>query len=126
MWVNLTTVPMLYFKELCNVIDDSANSTFIYHHHYHHHYQSVLHKGNSFTANTGTKVAVLSKGVVASHCFLHPILSLASEQTLKDPRGSNAEVKRVDFLLTVPSGLHQNSPQGLNISSIRILTDLNI
>ena len=39
-------------------------------------------------------------GAVASHCFLHPTLSLASEQTLKiweDPRGPNVEVRRVDL-----------------------------
>ena len=36
-------------------------------------------------------------GAVASHCFLHPTLSLASEQTLKDPRDTNAEVRRVDL-----------------------------
>ena len=64
---------------------------------------SVLPKGTSFAANAGTKVVVLSKGrssiadsgtkvavllginsAVASHCFPHPTLSLASEQTLKD------------------------------------------
>ena len=66
------------------------------------YYQSVLPKGTSFTASTGTKAAVLSKAglplqtqesrlqfyqdwicVVASRCFPHPTLSLASEQTLK-------------------------------------------
>ena len=36
-------------------------------------------------------------GVVASHCFLHPTLSLASEQTWKDPRGIKVEVRRVDL-----------------------------
>ena len=62
---------------------------------YHHHHQSVLPKGRSFTGNSGIKVAVLPKGrystaysrqigAVASRCFLHPTLSLASEQTLKD------------------------------------------
>ena len=35
---------------------------------------------------------------VASRCFPHPTLSLASEQTLKDlkdPRGTNEEVRKV-------------------------------
>ena len=34
-------------------------------------------------------------GVVASRCFPHSTLSLASEQTLKDPRGSSVEMRRV-------------------------------
>ena len=56
-----------------------------------------------------------------SLCFPHTTLSLASEQTLKirkDPRGPSMEVRGVDWL-TGSSGLHRNSPQGLNISSIR-------
>ena len=39
-------------------------------------------------------------GPVASRCFPHPTLSLASEQTLKDlkvPRGTKLEVRRVDL-----------------------------
>ena len=39
-------------------------------------------------------------GAIASHCFLHTILSLASEQTLKDPKrseGPHMEVRRVDL-----------------------------
>ena len=43
----------------------------------------------SSTANSGTKVAVLP----VSRCFL----SLASEQTLKDPRGPSVEVSSVDL-----------------------------
>ena len=38
-------------------------------------------------------------GAVASHCFPHPTLSLASEQTLKDPRGPNMEVRRALLIL---------------------------
>ena len=53
-------------------------------------------QGRSSTANSRTKVAVLL-GMVASHCFLHTTLSLASDQTLKDPRGTNMEVRRVDL-----------------------------
>ena len=36
-------------------------------------------------------------GAVASRFFLHATLSLASEQTLKDPRGTNLEERRVDL-----------------------------
>ena len=36
-------------------------------------------------------------GAVASRCFPHPTLSLASEQTLKDPEGTNVEVRRLDL-----------------------------
>ena len=39
-------------------------------------------EGRSSTANSGSKAAVLL-GAVASRCFSHPTLSLASEQTLK-------------------------------------------
>ena len=34
---------------------------------------------------------------VAPRCFLHPTRSLASEQILKDPRGTNEEVRRADL-----------------------------
>ena len=46
---------------------------------------SVLPKGRSSTANSETKVAVLlgKIGAVASRCFPHYTVSLASEQTLK-------------------------------------------
>ena len=37
-------------------------------------------------------------GAEASHCFPHPTLSLASEQTLKDPGDTNEEAKRVDLV----------------------------
>ena len=66
---------------------------------------SILPKGRSFTAHSGTKVLVLLKGrsstansgthaavllgwigAVVSLCFPHTTLSLASEQTLKDLR----------------------------------------
>ena len=64
-------------------------------------------------------------GMVASHCFPHPILSLASEQTLKDrkkiPEATAWRWGKWNWL-TGPTGLHRNS-QGLNISSIRFLID---
>ena len=61
-------------------------------------------------------------GAVASRRFLHPTLSLASEQTLKDLKRSRGTTWRWGewIWLTEPSGLHQNSPQGLNIGSIRV------
>ena len=80
---------------------------------------SVLPKGRSFTANLGTKAAVLPKGRYSTansgtkvavllgmnRCgsfrwFLHPTLSLASEQTLKDRKsfhGHQRGVRRVDL-----------------------------
>ena len=42
----------------------------------------------------------MGKCAVASLCFPHPTLSLVSEQTLKDlknPRGHNVEVRKVDL-----------------------------
>ena len=60
-------------------------------------------------------------GAVASRCFPHPTLSLASEQTLKDLKRSQRHQRGEEWIwLTGPSGLHRNSPQGLNISSIRV------
>ena len=59
-------------------------------------------------------------GAVTSHCFLHPILSLASE---KIP-GAPAWRWREWIWLTGPSGLHWNSPQGLNISSIGVFDQI--
>ena len=61
-------------------------------------------------------------GAVASCCFLQPTLSLASEQTIKRSEkipGAPAWKWGEWIWLTGPFGLHQNSPQGLNISSIR-------
>ena len=57
-------------------------------------------EGTSSTANSGTKGCSFTRdliGAVASRSFLYPTLSLASEQTLKDPRGTNKEVRRVDL-----------------------------
>ena len=65
-------------------------------------------------------------GAVASPCFPHPTLSLASEQTLKDLKRSQGHQRRGDewIWLTGPSGLHRNSPQGLNITSIRVFDQI--
>ena len=118
----------------------SCEITYLYHHH-----QSVLPKGRSSLQsqeprlqfwrrqvfhcklrNQGCSFTMNWIGVAASRCFPHPTLSLAPEQTLKDlkdPRGTNVEVRRVD-LVNWPSGLHRNLPQRLNISSIRVFDQI--
>ena len=66
-------------------------------------------------------------GAVASCCFLHPSLSLASEQTLNDLKRSQGHQRGGEesgFGQTRPSGLHRNSPQGLNISSIKVFDQI--
>ena len=65
-------------------------------------------------------------GAVASRCFPHPTLSLASEQTLKDLRRSQVHQRGGEgsgFGYLGPP-LHRNSPQGLNISSIRVFDQI--
>ena len=55
-----------------------------------HH--ELRNQGSSFTRDL--------IGAVASRCFPHPTLSLATEQTLKglkNPRGTNEEVRRVNL-----------------------------
>ena len=75
------------------------------------HHLSVLPKGRSSTANSGTKVAVLLgmnrcgsfSLLSAPHSLsLSLSLSLASEQILKDPRGPNVEVTRVNLANWAP------------------------
>ena len=77
-------------------------------------------KDRSSTANQGCSFTRDWIGAVASRCFLHPTLSLAPVQTLKDPRGSNMVMRRVD-LANWPL---QNSQQDLNISSIRVFDQI--
>ena len=119
---------------------------------------SVLPKGRPFSANSGTKPAILPKGrssiansgtyvavlLGINSCDSFPLLfaphslslSLASEQTLKDPRSTNEEVRspinllgeirllnRVD-LANWALRTYRNSPQGLNISSIRVFDQI--
>ena len=63
-------------------------------------------------------------GVVASHYFPQPTLSLASEQTLKDP-GEAPTWRWGEWIwLTGPSGLHRNSSQWLNICFIRVFDQI--
>ena len=102
----------------------------------------ILPKGRSFTANSGTKAAVLLKarsstansGTRAAvllgmdRCGSLPLLSAPHslfsiwtdlKRTEKIP---GAPMWRLGewIGLTGPSGLHLNSPQGLNIGSIRV------
>ena len=64
-------------------------------------------------------------GVVASHCFLYLSLSLSLSlfSIWKDPRALAGRWGEWIWL-TGPSRLYQNSPQGLNISSIRIFDQI--
>ena len=82
-------------------------------------------EGRSSTANSGTKAAVLSG---MNRCGSFPLLStplpLASEQTLKDPRGTNVVVWGVDLVNWALRTSYRNSRQGLNISSIRVFDQI--
>ena len=76
-------------------------------------YISVLPKGRSFTANSGCNSAqrqvfhcklrnLCCSFLRMNRCgsfplFPHPTLSFASDQTLKDPQGTNEEVRIVDL-----------------------------
>ena len=111
---------------------------------YVYHHQSVLPNGRSFTANAGSKVSVLSKGrsspansgskvvdlLGINRCDSFPLFS-----THHSLFSISTDLKRSEkipgtstwrwgewFWLIGPIGLHRNSPQGLNISSIRVLT----
>ena len=107
-----------------------------------HHHQSVLPKGRSFTGNLGIKVAVLSKGRFSTansgtkvavllginRCGSFPLLSTPHSlfSTWTDLRRSE-KIPGAPTLrwgeciwLTGPSRLHRNSPQRLNVSSIRV------
>ena len=106
------------------------------------YHQSVLSKGRSFTANSGTKAAVLPKGrsstansgtkVAVNRCGRFPLLS-APHSLFSFWTG----LKRSETIPGAPtwrwgewiwliglSGLHRYSPQGLNISSIRIFDQI--
>ena len=64
------------------------------------------------------------RGEISSRCFPHPTLSLVSQQNLKDPRGTNEEVRRVDLANWALRTSHGISPQGLNISSIGVFDQI--
>ena len=96
-------------------------------------HQSVLPKGRSSTANSGTKIAVL---LWMNRCSSFPLISAPHslfsistgiERSEKIP-GAPAWRSGEWIWLTGTSGLHRNSPHGLNISSIRAFdqgTDLS-
>ena len=86
-------------------------------------------KGRSSTTNSGTKVAV-SLGMNRCSSFLllsapHSLFSIRTdlERSEKIP-GTPAWSWGKWIWLTGPSGLHRNSPQGLNVSSIRIFDQI--
>ena len=86
---------------------------------------AVLLKGRSSTANSGTKASVL---LGMNRCGSFPLLSaphsLFSIRTdLKRSEKSQGHQRGGDecIWLTRPSGLHRNSPQGLNVISIKVL-----
>ena len=89
--------------------------------------QEPRSKSRSSTANSEIKVAVLLV-INRCGCFLHPTLSLRSVEILKDLKrfqGPHVKVGRVNL----DNWALQNSPQGLNISTIRVfgqMRDLEI
>ena len=111
--------------------------------HHHHHHQSVLPKSRYLVANSGSKAAVLSKRrsstaksgtkiavlLGMNRCSSFPLLSAPpslfsfwtdlkkSETIPRAPAWRWGEW----IWLTGPSRLHRKSPQGLSISSIRVL-----
>ena len=107
---------------------------------------SVLPKGRSFTANSGTKAAIPPKGrssiansgtqvavlLGMNRCGSFPLLS-APHSLFSIWSSLKRSVKILGaptwrwgewIWLTGPSGLHRNSPQGLNISSIRVFDQI--
>ena len=115
-------------------------------HHHHYHHQSVLPKSRSLITNSGTKAAFLPKGrsstsnsgtriavlLQMNRCGSFPLLSVPHslfsiwtdlERSEKIP---GAIIWRWGewIWLTGPSGLHWNSPQGLNFSSIRVFDQI--
>ena len=110
------------------------------------HYIILYHHQRSFTANSGTKAAVPPKvrsstansatkvavvlGMNRCSNFLllsapHSLFSIwtdlkRSEKIPGTPAWSWGEW----IWLTGPSGLHRNSPQGLNVSSIRVFDQI--
>ena len=112
-----------------------------HHHHHHHHHHSILSKGRSFTANSGTKVAVLPKGrssiansgtkvavlLGMNRCrslpllsALHSLFSIWTDLKRAEKIPKPPTWRREEWIwLNGPSGLHRNSPHGINISYIR-------
>ena len=106
---------------------------------------SVLPKGRSFTANSG-KAAIVPKGrssiansgtwvavlLGMNRCGSFPLLSAPHSLFIiwtnlkRSEKIPGAPMRRWGewIWLTGPSRLHQNSPQGLNISSIRVFDQI--
>ena len=111
-----------------------------------HHHQSVLPKGRSFTASAGIKVTVLFIGrsfTANSGTKVAVVLEIdrcGSFLLLSAPHSLFSiwtDLKRLEKIpkapiwrcgewiwLTGPSGLHRYSPQGLNISSIKVFYEI--
>ena len=92
-----------------------------YHHQYvhHHHHQGVLPKSRSFTANSGTKAAVLLRmNRCGSFLFLsapHSLFSIWTDLKRSERIPGAATWSWGEWTwLTGTYGLQRNSPQGLN------------
>ena len=102
-----------------------------------HHHQCFLPKSRSFTANSGTKAAVLLKGRSSTansgtkiavllgiiRCGSFPLLSAPHSlfsiwtDLKRSEKISGVPAWKWEWIwLTGPSGLHRNSPQVLNIT----------
>ena len=108
----------------------------------HQHHQSVLPKGRSFAANSRTPIAVLSKGKSSTansgtkvavllgmnryfnfllHFSPHSLFSIRTDLKRSEKIPGAPTWRWGEWIwLTGSSGLHGNSPQGLNIGSIRV------
>ena len=116
----------------------TLQTSYIYNHHQCTAQRQVLHckrrnlgcssaEGRSSTTNSENQDCSFTRdliGSTASRCFPHPTLSLASEQTLKDLKRSQGHQRGEWIWLAGPSGFHRNSPQRLNISSIRVFDQI--
>ena len=111
-----------------------------------YHHQCFLPKGRCFTANAGTKFAVLSRGrsstansgtkvavlLWTNRCCsfpllsaLHSLFSIWTEHKRSEKIPGAPTWRWGEWIwLTGPSRLHQNSPQGLNISSIKVFDQI--
>ena len=135
----------MYFLSVFGYIN-FINLHFSTGHSHHHHHQSVLPKGRSITEKSGTKATVLLKGrpstansgtqagvlLGMNRCSSFPLLS--APYSLFSIWTDLKRSKKIPLApawrwgewnwLTGPSGLHQNSPQGINISSIKVFDQI--
>ena len=86
---------------------------------------AVLPKGRSSTANSGTKVVDLPgmnrRGSFSLLSALHYLFSIWTDLKRSEKTPGAPTWRWGEWIwLTGPSGLHRNSPQGLNISFIRV------